>query len=38
MKEFYIMDKAGNCIEDIDEAINNASEEDVRKLLKEQKS
>ena len=26
MKEFYITDKAGNYIEDIDEAINNSSE------------
>ena len=32
MKEFYIIDKAGNCIENIVEAINNSSEEDVRKL------
>ena len=27
MKEFYITDKAGNYIEDIDEAINNSLEE-----------
>ena len=27
MKEFYITDKAGNNIEDIDEAINNSLEE-----------
>ena len=27
MKEFYITDKAGNCIDDIDEAINNSLEE-----------
>ena len=27
MKEFYFTDKAGNYIEDIDEAINNSSEE-----------
>ena len=26
MKEFYITDKAGNYIEDIDKAINNSSE------------
>ena len=27
MREFYITDKAGNYIEDIDEAINNSLEE-----------
>ena len=27
MKEFYINDKAGNYLEDIDEAINNSLEE-----------
>ena len=27
MREFYITDKAGNFIEDIDEAINNSLEE-----------
>ena len=27
MKEFYITDKAGSCIQDIDEAINNSLEE-----------
>ena len=26
MKEFYITDKVGNYIEDIDKAINNSSE------------
>ena len=36
MKEFYITDKAGNCIEDIDEAINNSIEE-IKKLLSVQK-
>ena len=27
MREFHITDKAGNYIEDIDEAVNNSSEE-----------
>ena len=37
MREFYISDKGGNCIEDIDEATNYSLEE-IQKLLLVQKS